>query len=166
MANMDAGGDDPTMDAGGGGPPPDAGGGGGGPPVPPGGGPMLAALSRSRQQAPVSAPGPGNQADGHVRVGNAVQMLQSAMMMFPAGSPMHTAVLNAIRQLTRQMAHGGQAMVGAQQTQLMDMLRSTVRNALLQKIMMNQQGGGAGGASPGGGGPNPAPNPSMPLPGA
>lgn len=165
MANMDVGGDsDPTVPDAGGGPPPGAGDGSGGPP--PGGGNMLAALSRSRQQAPVSAPGPGNQADGHTRVGNAVQMLQSAMMMFPAGSPMHTAVLNAIRQLTRQMAHGGQAAVGTQQTQLMDMLRSTVRNALLQKIMMNQQGGGAGGATPGGGGASPAPNPAMPLPGA
>ena len=166
MANLDVG-DDPTTPGPGGPGPGDGSGGPPGPSGPPGGGgPMMAALARSRQQAPISAPGPGNQADGHVRVGNAVNILQSALAMFPAGSPMHTAILNAIRQITRQMAHGGQGTVGTQQTMLMDMLRNTVRNGFLQKIMMNQQGGGQGGAAPGGGGTNPAPNPATPLPGA
>jgi len=126
---------------------------------------MLAALARNRQGPQASAPGPGNQADGITQLKNAIDIIQNALPLLGTGTPMHSAALNALRQLTRHVAQGGQAAAGTQQTSLMDLLRQTVRNAMLQKIMSQQQGGG-GGAEGGGGGPPQPPSPSTPLPGA
>jgi hypothetical protein len=126
----------------------------------------LAALSRSRQGPQVSAPGPGNQADGITQLKSAIDIIQSALPLLGTGTPMHSAALNALRQLTRHVAQGGQAAAGTQQTNLQDLLRATVRNALLQRVMAGQQGGGGGppgaGGPPGGG----APSPATPFPGA
>ena len=125
---------------------------------------MLAALARNRQGPQVSAPGPGNQADGLTQLKNAIDIIQNALPLLGVGTPMHNSALNALRQLTRHVAQGGQATAGTQQTSLMDLLRQTVRNAMLQKIMQNQSSGGSGpqGGPPGG----QPPNPSTPLPGA
>lgn len=121
---------------------------------PPGGGPVIAALAQRANAPQVSAPGPGNTADAMSMLKMAVDIIQRALLLIPSGTPMHAAVLNALRQLTRHMAQGTPT-VGAQQTQLMDLLRGTMRNAMMPQMMAS-----AGGGSP------PAQNPSLPLPGA
>lgn len=142
----------------GGGPPgpPGVGPGGGGPggPPDPSQSPILAALSRRQQGPGVSAPGPGNNADSLVKLQNAIALMQDALQGLPAGSPSHRDVLRALNSLSRHIAQG-QPTAGVQQTQLQDMLRNTMKNALLQKIAGNQ-----------GQGKPPAPTPSTPLPGA
>jgi hypothetical protein len=96
-----------------------------------------------------------------MKIKSAIDLLQQSLGGLPAGENSHRDVLNALRQLSRHLPQGSPT-VGVQQTQLGDLLRSTMRNAILQKIMGGQGGGGA----PGGGqGPQP-PMPSTPLPGA
>src|SRR5262245_43836539 len=158
--------DDPTTQ---GGPDPDAPGGGapGGPPQ--GGGPILAALSRRQTGPQVSAPGPGDQASSMTMVTNALGLLQQALPGLQPGSPIHRDALRALNSLSRHVGQGA-ATAGVQQTQLQDLLRNTVRNALLQKIMGQQAQGQQGGApgAPGGAPPGAmaqAPMPSTPLPG-
>lgn len=151
----------------------DAGAAGAGPPSPasgpgnasPGGGPVLAALARRQQGPQPSAPGPGDQASSITMIQNAVGMMQSALTGLQPGSPVHRDVLRALQSLSRHMAQG-QPTAGVQQTQLQDMLRNLARNALLSKIMgQQQQGGGQGEGGPAGAMPQP-PMPSTPLPGA
>lgn len=101
---------------------------------------------------------------------NALGMLQQALPGLQPGSPIHRDALRALNSLSRHVSQGAPT-AGVQQTQLQDLLRNTVRNALLQKIM-GQQGGGPGGpGGPAGPSPTPgamqqAPMPSTPLPGA
>lgn len=169
--------DDPSA------PPPDAGaaspsgqpptpGGAGG--APPGGGPVLAALARNRMAPPVSAPGPGNLANGLMMLKTAVDMLQQALPQLASGSQQHRDAVQAISRLARHLPQGAPT-AGAQQTQLQDLLRNTIRNALMQKLMSQKGGQGGQGAGPpgppdggGGGGmpPDEAATPSTPLPGA
>jgi hypothetical protein len=122
---------------------------------------------------PVSAPGPGNVAHGLMMLKTAVDMLQSALPQLASGSQQHRDAVRAISALARHLPQGAPT-AGAQQTQLMDLLRNTVRNALMQKLM-SQRGGGKGGppggTPDGGGGGMPpgadqAPTPSTPMPGA
>ena len=110
-------------------------------------------MARARQGAAPSAPGMGTQADALMKVKSAVDMLQTALPALGAGSEAHTAVLRAITQLARHVPQGAPT-AGVQQTQIQDMLRNTIRNALLQRVMA-QQGGGQQPMSP-----------STPLPGA
>ena len=141
----------PGDDGGGGSPAPQ-------PPTPPtaNGGPVVAALMRQRGGPPISAPGPGNQADSMNQLKTAVDMITKALPGLGTGTPIHTAAINALRQLSRHLAQGGPT-AGVQQTALMDMLRRTVQGAMLQRVMaQNQQ------APPG----SRAPTPSTPLPGA
>ena len=174
MSNTDV---DPSMtpppDAGGGGGPPGGDPSGGGGPPQAGGGPVLAALARQRMAPPVSAPGPGNMGQGLMQMKTAVDMLQSCLPNLSTGSQQHRDCVQAISRLSRHLPQGAPT-AGAQQTQLMDLLRSTMRNALMQK-MMQQRGGGQGGppGTPDGGGgampPSPQGDPSVPstpLPGA
>src|SRR5215475_964559 len=162
--------DDPGMDASPPpGPDPDAAGQGaaGGPPQRRG--PILAALSRRQTGPQVSAPGPGDQASSITMVTNALALLQQALPGLMPGSPVHRDALRALNSLSRHVGQGGGTTAGVQQTQLHDLLRNTVRNALLQKIMGQQAGGpqGGGPAPPmPGGAPAQAPMPSTPLPGA
>ena len=131
----------------------------GGPTGPPGGAgvpPALAAIARARMQAQPSQPGMGTQAGAVQKVAMAVDLLQQALPALGVGSEHHRAVLKAITDLSRHMGgQGGAPGAGAQQTAIQDMLRNTVRNAMLQRIMA-QQGGGA----------TPGMAPSTPLPGA
>jgi hypothetical protein len=94
-------------------------------------------------------------------------MITAALPGLQAGTPLHTASLNALRQLTRHLAQGAPT-AGVQQTQLMDLLRRTIQNALMQRLMSQQQGGGnpnaPAGPSPQFGGQPPMP--ATPLPGA
>ena len=137
------------------------------PPGPPqGGGGILAALSRRQQQPSVSAPGPGNFASGLMMLKNAVDMLQNALPSLPAGSQQHKDVLKSLTTLSRHLPQGAPT-AGVQQTQLGDMLRNTIRNALMQRIMSQRGGGGTpGGPGPTAPGAPQPPPPSTPLPGA
>lgn len=139
------------------------GGGGPGRSPPSGGGPILAALAQRRAGPPVSAPGPGNAADSLMMLKQAVDLLNAALPGLGSGSKPYQAVLGALKGLTRFLPQGAPT-AGVQQTQLMDLLRGTVRNALMQKLM--QQGQGPGGGAGGGGAAGGAPMPSMPMPGA
>lgn len=111
---------------------------------------------------------------------NAVDMIHSALPMLEPGSQPHKDAVKALTSITRHLPQGA-GTAGVQQTQLGDMLRNTVRNALLQRIMAQRGGGGGagGGAQQGGGAPGAGgaqaggepqmpttPTPSMPLPGA
>ena len=105
---------------------------------------------------------------------NALGLLQQAITGLQVGSPLNRDALRALNSLSRHVGQGGAATAGVQQTQLQDLLRNTVRNALLQRIM-GQQAGGPGGQGQDAGGPAPgappgamaqAPMPSTPLPGA
>jgi hypothetical protein len=110
-------------------------------------------------QPQVSAPGMGNMGAGLMHMKTAVDMCQQALINFPPGSQQHKDCLAAIRAMSKHLPQGAPT-AGAQQTQLGDLLRSNVRNALMARLM--QRGGGgqgqAAGAMP------PAPAPSTPLP--
>ena len=118
----------------------------------------------------------GNMAQGLMMLKAAVDMLQQALPQLASGSQQHKDAVQAIGRLARHLPQGAPT-AGAQQTQLMDLLRSTMRNALMQKLMSQRGGQGGGGGGPpgtpdGGGGAGPpgggdeAPPPSTPLPGA
>jgi hypothetical protein len=162
MANGDVTDDDPEMGQAPGGAPP-------GPPTgaPPGGqsaspGGDLAAFARSKMGPQVSAPGPGNQADSMNLIIQAIQTLKQAGLGLQPGSKLHSDVFRTISQLSRHLggAGGMGPAVGIQKTMIGDQLKSTIRNALLQKILGGQggQGGGQGGQAP--------PMPATPLPGS
>jgi hypothetical protein len=162
MANGDVTDDDPEMGQAPGGAPP-------GPPTgaPPGGQPAspggdLAAFARSKMGPQVSAPGPGNQADSMNLIIQAIQTLKQAGLGLQPGSKLHSDVFRTISQLSRHLggAGGMGPAVGIQKTMIGDQLKSTIRNALLQKILGGQggQGGGQGGQAP--------PMPATPLPGS
>ena len=141
-----------------------------GPPGPQGGGPILAALARRRQGPQPSAPGMGNQADALMQLKTAVDMITAALPGLDAGSKPHTQAVNALRQLSRILPQGAPT-AGVQQTQLQDLLRNTIRNAIMQRLIGNQGGAqappGAGDTGAGPAGPtDTAPMPSTPLPGA
>jgi hypothetical protein len=115
----------------------------------------LAALARARQANPPSAPGLGQQAQSLMTVKQAVEMLQNALPGLGTGGEIHTAVLTAIRALSRHVPQGAPT-AGVQQTQMQDQLRQLQRNALLQRLQAQQGGGGPPGAM----------SPSTPMPGA
>jgi hypothetical protein len=110
-------------------------------------------------------------AQGLMQMKTAVDMLQASLPNLATGSQQHKDCLNAISRLARHLPQGAPT-AGTQQTQISDLLRSTIRNALMQKIMSQRggQGGPPGGTPDGGGGAQPpgdqAPPPATPLPGA
>jgi hypothetical protein len=133
-----------------------------------GGGPVLAALARHQGATPTSAQGQGNIAHGMMMLKTASDMINQSLQHLQPGSQMHKDAIKALTTLSRHLPQGA-PVAGVQQTQLMDLLRNTVRNAMMQKIM--QQKAGAGGAPGMGGGPPQGPGggppaPSTPLPGA
>jgi hypothetical protein len=152
------------------GPGPGAGGQPGG--APPGGGPILASLAKRMQGPQTSAPGPGDQASAMTMVTTALGMLNQAIPGLQPGQPIYRDVLRAAQMLSKHAAQGGPG-AGVQATQLQDLLRNVMKNALLSRIMGQQQqkpGGGSpdqpAGASPLPGASAQAPMPSTPLPGA
>ena len=111
-------------------------------------------------------------------VTQAYGLLKQAVPGLMRGSPIEQDVLKMIQRLGRHLPSGAPPL-GAQQTQIQDLLRNVVKNALLSKIMGQMKPGGPSpAAAPQGnvgaqavGGPPPgamaqAPNPSVPLPGA
>lgn len=143
----------------------------GGPPGAGQGSPVLAALARKRAGMQPSAPGMGNEADALMQLKTAVDMITAALPGLQAGGKQHTQAVNALRQLSRILPQGAPT-AGAQQTQVLDLLRGIIRNGLMQKVMANRGGAqappGAGDAGTGPAGPDEAqaPMPSTPLPGA
>ena len=140
---------------------------------PPGGGPILAALAQQRRGPQVSAPGMGDNSASMKLISDALAMMQQALPGLQVGTPIHTASLRAVQQLSRHIGQT-QSTIGQQQTHMMDLVRGLKRAAMLQQIMsqQQQQGGGQPDVS-GTGGPSPipgamaqAPMPSTPLPGA
>jgi uncharacterized phage infection (PIP) family protein YhgE len=102
----------------------------------------------------------GNIAQGLMQIKTAVQMLQTALPNLPEGGQQHKDVLKALQSLSKHLPQGAPT-AGVQQTQMGDMLRQIIRNALTQRMMSQQ---GPGGGAPGGM-PSP-PSPATPLPGA
>jgi hypothetical protein len=109
-------------------------------------------------------------AQGLMQIKTAVDMMQSALPNLAPGSQQHKDVLNALNRLSRHLPQGAPT-AGVQQTQLGDLLRSTIRNALMQKLMGQKGAAGAPTGPPQGGGGgddggDQAPPPSTPMPGA
>ena len=123
--------------------------------APQGGGPIIAAMLRQRNAPQISAPGPGNQADSLNTLRTGIGLLQQALNGFEAGSKIHQDILTALRSLGRHMPQDSST-AGVEKTNLLDMIRNVGRNALLQRIMSQQQGGQGG---------QQAPMPSAPQPG-
>jgi hypothetical protein len=152
---------------------------GGSPPSgPAGGGPILAAIANRQRGPQVSAPGPGDMSNSTTLIMQAYGLLKQAIPGLQPGSPIEQDVMKITQRLSRHLPQG-QPALGVQQTQLQDLLRNVLKNALLSKIMgqMKPPGqGAAGGPGEAGGGPAPpgappgamaqAPTPSTPLPGA
>ena len=92
-------------------------------------------------------------------------LLSQALQNFPAGSKQWNDIHSSLGKIAKHMAQGAPES-GVQQTQLGDMLRNVVRNALLQRIMGQRGGQGGGGQSAPGGGQPGIPSPATPLPGA
>lgn len=164
--------DSAQSDAEQGGPPPTPEAGGGGPPQ--GGGPILAALANRQRGPQVSAPGPGDQANSMTMLMQAIGLMQQALPGLQPGTPIQQDALKAVQRLSKHVPQGAPG-AGVQRTQLEDLLRNIVKNALLQRIMGQQrqgQGGPPGGPDqPAGPSPLPgaaaqAPMPATPLPGA
>ena len=88
-----------------------------------------------------------------MQIKSAIDMIQGALPGLPSGSEVHRDALRAVTQLSRHMPQGIPS-AGVQQTAIQNLLRNTMRNALLQRVM-SQQGGGAGPIAP-----------STPMPGA
>jgi len=118
---------------------------------------MLAALARAHGSPQASAPGQGAHGAALLQVKMALDMLQNALPSIQLGNEIHKDVLQAIQRLSRHLPQGIPT-AGAQQSGIQDLMRNTVRNALLQR-MMASQGGGPGTAEA-------QPQPSTPLPGA
>lgn len=104
-------------------------------------------------QRPPAPPGRGvgGQATGLIKLGQAIKLIQEAMMGLPIGSDIHSAAVKAIRDLSRHVPVGPSTQ-GVQQTAGADAARNNIQQALLRAIV-------------GQSGPQPMP-PSTPLPGA
>ena len=101
----------------------------------------------------------------------AIGMMQQALPGLQPGTPIHQDAIKAVQRLSRHI-QGGAPTAGVQRTQLQDLLQNVIKNALLSRIMNQQQGKpGPGQDQPTGPSPIPgaaaqAPMPSTPLPGA
>lgn len=93
----------------------------------------------------------GTQGGALQKISLAVELLQQALPALPQGSSHRRSVLTALTHLDRT---GQDVPQGAQQTAIGDLMRNQQRNAMLQRIMAQRQGGPQG------------MQPSMPLPGA
>jgi hypothetical protein len=110
-------------------------------------------------------------AQGLMQLKMAVDVIQQALPNLAAGSEQHKDAVKAVQALSRHLPQGAPT-AGVQQTQLSDLLRNTIRNALMQRLMMQRGRRPAGGMEPppGGGGDgamptDQQPTPSTPLPG-
>jgi hypothetical protein len=93
-----------------------------------------------------------------MKIKMALEMIQQALSGLDQGSPVHRDALRALTTLSRHMPQGA-PVAGVQQTGIQDLMRNTMRNAIMQKLT---QGGGQGGQQQRGS----PPMPSQPLPGS
>jgi hypothetical protein len=96
-------------------------------------------------------PGAGGQADAIIKLGNAVKMIQEALMGLPIGSDIHRAANKAITDLSRHVPFSPLTQ-GTQNTASQDLRRQQIQQALMGAVARAA-------------GPRPMP-PSVPLPGA
>jgi hypothetical protein len=89
-----------------------------------------------------------------VKIKQALDMVRDALGGIPAGSPLYNDVIRAMQRLSRHLPQGAPT-EGVQATGLRDMLRATLRNAMMGPLSRMGQGGGGQ-----------PPMPSTPLPGA
>jgi hypothetical protein len=126
-------------------------------------------LGRQQTGPPVTAPGPGNMAQGMTLLTQAHGLMAQALQMFPGGSPQSKDILDSMKRLGRHMSQGAPE-TGAQQTSIMDLFRNVAKNALLQRIMQSRSQSIGGGQQQAGGEPGSAvpgiPSPTTPLPGS
>lgn len=127
-------------------------------PPEPRGGPILAALQRQARGPQASAPGPGNMADSLGKLKIAIDLMQVALNGFDEESAQYKDTFRALTDLSRHLPETGNQS-GLEQTHLVDLLRRTKQNPVLQALS-GLLGGGEDAQ-----GPQP-PMPSTPLPGA
>jgi len=137
-----------------------------------GGGPILASIANRQRGPQPTAPGPGDQATALTMLQQAIGLMNQALPSLGTGTPVYQDTLKALQRISRHLPTGAPG-AGVQKTQLEDLLRNIVKNALLQRIMGQQRpqatpGGPEQppGPSPIPGAMAPAPMPSTPLPGA
>jgi hypothetical protein len=103
-----------------------------------------------------------------MQVKSGIDLLTQALPGLGSGTPIYTAVLNALRQVSKHLVQGAPT-AGVQQTQLQDLLRGTIQRALFSRMMQQRaaQGQQQNPDQPAGPTPNmgAAPMPSMALPG-
>jgi len=118
----------------------------------------------------------GNSADAMLKLKQALDIIRVALAGLPAGSQPYRDAINAMNRLSRHLPQGAPT-AGAEATGFVDMLRQTLRGALMPQIMKMMQGGPGAGGGPGGGSGGPSggpggppggapPMPSTPLPGS
>lgn len=100
----------------------------------------------------------------------AIGLIQQALPGLPPGQQLQQDALKAVTRLSKHIGQGAPT-AGVQQTQLQDLLRNVMKNALLQRIMGSQGQQGRPPGAQGSPGPMQAasagpPMPSTPLPGA
>lgn len=88
-----------------------------------------------------------------MKISQAIQAIQEAMMSLPIGSELHRAANKAVSDLSKHFQGPTEATGPAQQTMMQDQQRDLARRLLMQKVMQNMGGGSV----------NP---PSTPQPGA
>lgn len=126
---------------------------GAGPQLPPGLAPQPANLGG------LSAPqgNPGNAAAGMLKVRQAIKMLEDALPMIPMGSPLHDKMLSSLKGMLDAMPDEDPSMAGPQQTNLLELLKSSQANAPMAMLArLGAAGGPAGAPMPPGAAPSPA----------
>jgi hypothetical protein len=96
-----------------------------------------------------------------MKIKNALAMIESAIPGL-RGSPAYDDALKFLQRMSRHMSAGNPT-AGVQQTQMQDVLKQIMQNALLSRIRQSQAQGGQGGPA---GAMAQAPMPSVPLPGS
>ena len=95
---------------------------------------------------PISVPtgSPGATAGAMAKVREAINILQTALPNFPAGSDPHSKLLAAIQSISKVVPPSAEV-PGVQQTALRDLQQNAGQNAMLKQVMSSLGGGNAGG---------------------
>lgn len=91
-------------------------------------------------------PNPGDMAQGLTIIGNAVQMLQTALPLFPIGDEMQKAVIDSIQKLSK-IAPASAQVPGVQATNLQGLAQDAQRNQLMVALQ-RAMGAGEGQTQP------------------
>lgn len=99
----------------------------------------------------------GNQKQGMAKLEVGLKALQDALGGLPMGSPIHTAVLEALTKIGKHMPQGGGAQDPQAMIQQLAMLAREAKAAPQQQAALAGLMGPGAGAPPMGGGPVPPP---------